>query len=228
MEQSTRKLHLLSPLLRNFRNCFTRITALNDYALQTIEASKAPPSLVALVLPFSLSNANPTKEVVMETFLMSMDNIATHMARLRKEAGISKGYLLRLGEHLRVLHEITHRDNMELTAAQDQVLAELWTRLARRNKSKLRKMNFNLDLLKNVEKYRTKALKHIHVTLQVLRTLDSDMEELRTRVTALDTVGDGIPVEVHIKSIRAGVERLREVQMKARLRQRESVAGILE
>jgi hypothetical protein len=117
---------------------------------------------------------------------------------------------------------------MELTAAQEQVLAELWTRLARQNKSKLRKMNSNLDLLKNVEKYRKKALKRVHVTLQVLRTLEADMEELRTRVTALDTVGDRIPVEVHIKSIRAGVERLREVQMKARLRQRESVAGILE
>jgi hypothetical protein len=94
---------------------------------------------MARFLPFSLSNTNPTKEAVTETFLMSMDNIVTHMARLRTEAGISKGYLLRLEEHLRVLHEITHRDNTELTTAHEQVLAELWTQLARQNKSKHKK-----------------------------------------------------------------------------------------
>jgi len=200
---------------------------LNDYALQTIEASKTPTSLMARVLPFSLSNANPTEEAVIEAFLMSMDNIATHMVRLRDEAEISMGHLMRLEEHLMVLHEITHRDNKQLTAAQEDVLAELWTWLGG-NKSKLRKMNSNLDLLKNVEKYRRKALAHIVVTLQVLHALDADMEELRTRVAAPEIAGDRIPIEVHIKSIKVGVERLKEGQMKASLREEENISRILE
>ena len=200
---------------------------MNNYALQTIEDSKAPPSLAARVLPFSLSNTNPTKEAVIETFLMSMDNIASHMVRLRDEAEISMGHLLRLEEHLMVLHEITHRDNKELTAAQEDVLAELWTWLGG-NKSKLRKMNLNVDLLRNVEKYRRKALAHIVVTLQALHTLDADMEELRTRVAAPDIIGDKIPIEVHVRSIKAGVERLKEGQMRATLRQGEGIANILE
>ena len=164
---------------------------------------------------------------MIETFLMSMDNIASHMVRLRDEAEISMGHLLRLEEHLMVLHEITHRDNKELTAAQEDVLAELWTWLGG-NKSKLRKMNLNVDLLRNVEKYRRKALAHIVVTLQALHTLDADMEELRTRVAAPDIIGDKIPIEVHVRSIKAGVERLKEGQMRATLRQGEGIANILE
>jgi len=200
---------------------------MNDYALQTIEASKTPTSLMTRVLPFSLSNTNPTEEAVIEAFLMSMDNTATHMVRLRDEAEVSMGHLMRLEEHLMVLHEITHRDNKQLTAAQEDVLAELWTRLGG-NKSRLREMNSNLDLLKNVEKYRRKALAHIVVTLQALHALDADMEELRARVAAPEIAGDGIPIEVHIKSIKAGVERLKEGQMKASLREGESIARILE
>jgi len=178
-------------------------------------------------LPFSPPNINPTNEAVIEAFLMSMENIDTHMARLRDEADISMGHLMRLEEHLMVLHEITHRDNKELTAAQEDVLAELWTWLGG-NKSKLRKMSSNLGLLRNVEKYRRRALAHVAVTLQVLEALDADMEELRTRVAAPEVVGGRIPIEVHIKSIKMGVERLKEGQMKASLREGERIARLLE
>lgn len=203
------------------------ITSLNDYALQTIETSKIPPPLMSRVLSFALSTTNPAKEAVVETFLMSMDNIATHMVRLREEAESTMDYLLRLEEHLMVLHEITHRNNKDLTAEQEDVLAELWTKLGG-NRRKLRGMDHNLDLLKNVDKYRKKALAHVAATLQTLHTLDADMEELRTRVAAPDIVGDKIPIEVHIKSIKAGVERLKEGQLRATLKQGESVTKILE
>ena len=204
-----------------------RITSLNDHALRTIEASKTPPSLVARIVPFAVSSRNPTKEAVIETFLMSMDNIGTHMARLREEADISMGHLMRLEEHLSVLHEITHRDDKQLTMAQDEVLAELWSSLGG-NRRKLKKMTINLNLLKNVDKYRRKALTHIVVTLETIQALDADMEELRTRVEAPDIVGDKIPIEVHINSIKAGLDRLKEGQMKASLRQGESLNKILE
>ena len=158
---------------------------------------------------------------------MSMDNIASHMVRLREEAETSMSYLLRLEEHLMVLHEITHRNNKDLTMEQEGVLAELWTRLGG-NRRKLRGMNLNLDLLKNVDKYRKKALAHISATLQTLHTLDVDMEELRSRVATPNIVGDKIPIGVHIKSIKAGIERLKEGQLRATLKQGESVTQILE
>ena len=158
---------------------FVRITSLNDYALQTIEASKTPPPLMARVLSFALSTTNPATEAVTETFLMSMDNMASHLVRLREEAETTMGYLLRLEEHLMVLHEMTHRNDRDLTAEKEDVLAELWTWLGG-NRRKLRGMNLNLDLLKNVDKYRKKALAHVAATLQTLQTLDADMEKLRS------------------------------------------------
>jgi hypothetical protein len=201
---------------------------LNDYALQTIEASKAPSgSLIARILPFAaLSTTNPSKEAVLDAFLMSMDNIESHMVRLRDEAEVSMGHLLRLEEHLRVLHEISHRENTDLKAAQEDVLAELWTLLGG-NRKELRKMTVNLNLLKNVDVYRKKALAHVVSTLQTLHTLDADMEELRSRVAAPDIVGDKIPIEVHIRSIKAGVDRLKEGQMRATLKQGENNAKLL-
>jgi hypothetical protein len=195
--------------------------------MQTIEDSKTPPSLAARVFPFAVSTANPTKEAVLETFLMSMDNIGSQVVRLREEAEISMDHLLRLEEHLQVLHEITHRDDKDLTAAREDVLAELWTQLGG-NKCKIRKADLNLNLLKNIDKYRKKALAHVVATLQTLHMLDADMEELRTRVVAPDIVGDKIPIEVHIKSIKAGVERLKKGQLRASLKQGERIAKILE
>ena len=203
-----------------------RITSVNDYALQTIEESKIPTSLAVRVLPFVFSNTNPTKEAVLNTFLTSMDNIANHMARLRDEAEISMDNLLRLEDHLRALHEETHRDNKVLTAAQEDALAELWTWLGG-NKSKL-KMDLNFDLLKNIEKNRKKALAHVVSTLQTLHTLDADMEELRTRVAAPDIIGDKMPVDVHIKSIKTGINILKEGQVRVGLRRGGSMAKVPE
>ena len=209
-------------------NRTTRITSLNDYALKTIENAKPPPpSFVARMLPFALSTVNPTEEAVIETFLMSMDHIAKHMVRLREEAEVSMDHLLRLEEHLIVLHEITHRENKDLTAAQEDILAELWTWLGG-NRDRLRRMDLDLDLLKNVENYRKKAKAHVVSTLQTLQTLDADMEELRTRVAAPEIVGDKIPIEVHVMSIKAGVERLKDGQIRASLSQRDIHDKVLE
>jgi hypothetical protein len=158
---------------------------------------------------------------------MSMDNIASHTARLRDEAETSIGNLLRLEEHLRVIHEETHRDNKDLTVAQEDVLAELWTWLGR-NRNKLRKIDPNLDSLKKIEKNRKKALAHVASTLQTLRALDAGMEELMTRLAAPDIIGDKMPIEVHIRSLKAGIDGLKEGQVRVSLGQGESMAKIPE
>ena len=206
-----------------------RITVLNDHVLRTIEAStKGHPSFLARLVPFASSSTGPTKEVVLETFLTSMEKTSSEMARLRNEAGISMRHLERLQEHLKVLHEIIHSDNADLTAEREEILAELWARLRRGNKRKLQGIDRNLDLLKDVNNYRKKASAHVRATIQALDILDADMENLRTRMAAPDVIGDDIPIDVHVESIKAGVERLRERQLRARLKQDESIVRMLE
>lgn len=206
-----------------------RITASNNHVLQTIEAStKVHPSLLARLLQFTSLSTSPTKKAVLGTFLISMENTAREMARLRSEADLSMRNLERLREHLKVLHEMSHSDNADLTAEREEILGELWAQLRQKNKRKLRGIDRNLDLLKNVDNYRKKASAHVLATIQTLDTLDADMENLRMRMAAPDVVGDDIPINVHIESIKAGVERMKERQLRARLNQDESIAKILE
>lgn len=160
-------------------------------------------------------------------FLLSMDAIENHMFRLREEAEASMGHLVRLEEHLSVLYEMVHQENKELTVAQEDILAELWTWLGG-NKRKLKEVDLNLNLLKNVDTYRQEALARVMVTLQTLHALDADMEELRARVATPDVIGDQIPTEVHVNSIKAGVERLRQGQIRASAMQGASIARVLD
>ena len=176
---------------------------------------------------FSLSTNTPTEEVVIETFHMSMDNIRSHMAHLLVEAEISRGHLMCLEEHLKVLYELVVRNGKDLTKAREEVLASLWTSLGG-NRIELGEMDLNLDLLKNVGKYKEKAMAHIVATLETLHVLGADMEGLRGKVATLKIAGDRIPIEVQIKSIQAGVDRLKEGQMQASLREGEMLKRVLK
>ena len=185
---------------------------MNEHALQTIEASRVPPSFAARVLPFSFSDNNPTKRAVMETFLLSMNNIASQAVRLRQEAEISM-------EHLTTLHGVTRRGNSELETAREDVLAEIWGSWWNKPDvdphDLLKEIKLVRDSLKNVENYRRDTLANVVGTLQTLQTLDADMKELRARVTVPDTIGDKIPIEMHIRSIKVGVDWLKERKSKA-------------
>jgi hypothetical protein len=53
------------------------------------------------------------------------------------------------------------------------------------------------------------------------------MEELRERVAAPELVGEQLPVEVHIRSIRSGLERLQQRRVSAREREDAIVAAVM-
>jgi len=202
------------------------IMTLNDHALQTLEASKAPPSLVDRVL-FSLSNSHPTDEVVLETFLMSMDHVGNELTYLREEADESRIHLVGLQRHLNNIHTIVSLDDKGLKKAKEEVLVTLWTQLGG-NRRELMEMNNSLDVLKNVGKYRERALVHVVATLETLRALKADIVELRRRVGTPKLAGVKLPIDIQIQSIKAGMERLKEGQMRASLTQGERVKRMME
>lgn len=75
--------------------------------------------------------------------------------------------------------------------------------------------------------YRKRARAHVAAAMQTLEAMGEDMEDLRERVTAPEIVGDKIPVEVHMKSIQSGMERLKEQRIKAREREEQLMNRIL-
>lgn len=77
-------------------------------------------------------------------------------------------------------------------------------------------MNFasHHTLLRSITAYRSKALHHVGSSLVQLQQMQTDLEDLRDRVAEPALLADAgkqvqdIPLEVHIESIRKGLERL--------------------
>lgn len=204
---------------------FCSIMAVNDYAIHAIEAAREKsPSGLSLLWPFN--SHSTTQGVVLKTFDEAMSVLSAQTERTILEAELNLGHLARLEQHLLTIQEIVSREDASLTVAQEDLLSDLWTKLGG-NQRERRGFERHLALLKNVGAYRSRALAHVAAALQTLQAMSADMEELRERVAAPEIVGDRIPVEVHMKSIRAGIERLREGRSKAKEREATVLKSIL-
>lgn len=198
---------------------------MNDYALHAIEAAISKPYSLKSLMPWS-SKAN-TNEIVTKTFTDAMNVLSSSMRRLIVEAEVSMTNLDKLEERLSTLHELVSREDASISSAKSELLSELWTKLGG-NRHTLRGYNEHLFLLKYLGSYRKKALVHVVAALQALQAMSEDMEDLRERVAAPELVGERIPVEVHMRSIKGGLERLKEGRIKAKEREEEAVRRVLE
>lgn len=204
------------------------VMAVNDYALHAIEEAQAKaPSRYSLrsLSPWT-SARRSTKQVVAETFGQAMNVLSGNMQRLILEAETSLANLNSLEERLTTLHEMVTREDSSLSTAKEELLAELWTKLGG-NRKTLRGFEQHLILLKDLNGYRKQALVHVVAALQTLQSMSEDMEDLRERVAAPDLVGSQIPVEVHMRSIKNGLERLREGRIRAKHLSEEAMYRVL-
>ena len=204
------------------------VMAVNDYALHAIEEAqtKAPSRYSLRSLSPWTSARRSTKHVVAETFGQAMNVLSGNMQRLILEAETSLANLNSLEERLTTLHEMVTREDSSLSTAKEELLAELWTKLGG-NRKTLRGFEQHLILLKDLNGYRKQALVHVVAALQTLQSMSEDMEDLRERVAAPDLVGSQIPVEVHMRSIRNGLERLREGRIRAKHLSEEAMYRVL-
>jgi hypothetical protein len=192
------------------------ILAINDYALHTIETANAKRSnsVITYVWPFQKS-LNSNSPELLATFSQSLAVLSSSLSRLVVSAQSSLHSLDKLESQLSTIHDILAREDATVTAQHSELLADLWTRLGG-NRAQIRGFEGNLHLLKELGTYRNRALAHVVAALQALETLQADMEELRERVATPEIAGEGIPLEVHVRSIRSGIERLSERRLEAR------------
>lgn len=200
------------------------ITAVNDYAMQTIEAvsNKGSFSLSRIISVFS----SDTEDAILRSFGDAMDTLARETQRTLLEASASVANLERLQEHLLTIHDICQREGVELDEAHAELLSKLWTVLGG-NRRTVRRNELHLALLKEVGRYRKEALTHVVVTRDVLQALAADVEELRASAAAPEIVGDSVPPEVLIRSIGSQVERLKEGRQRANERQQAMMNKML-
>ncbi|KAI1796945.1 hypothetical protein LXA43DRAFT_911221 [Ganoderma leucocontextum] len=216
----------LQKLTARINGAVDNVMAINDYALQTIEGAQAqqPSAVMRVLWPFGAEP--PSRAAALDVFHKSMDVHASEMQRLILEVEVSSANLDALDAHLDMLHEICTRESLDMSAARDALLSDLWTILGG-NRDHVRTFNTNLELLRELGEYRKRAAAHVAAAMQTLQAMGEDMEDLRERVAAPELVGDRVPVEVHMKSIRAGIERLKEQRVKAKEREEMLMNRIL-
>jgi len=202
--------------------------AMNDYALQSIESARAnEPSRWSLRALAIWKPARPsTKAVITKTFEEAMGVLSTNMETLILQAQHNLHNLNALEEKLATLHEAVSREDYSITSAKSELLEVLWTRVGG-NRKELRNFDHHLNLLKGLSVYRRQALGHVVAALKTLQAMSNDMEDMRERVAAPELVGSNVPVEVHMKSIRTGLERLREGRTRAKRLEEEAIKRVL-
>lgn len=164
--------------------------------------------------------------IVTKTFNDAMSVLSTQLERVILEAQVSLTNLDRLEQRLVTLHELVQHENSHISAERSELLAEMWSMLGG-NRRKVCNLEGHLALLRDIGQYRTRALAHVAAALQTLQSMSDDMEDLRERVAAPEVVGEQIPVEVHMNSIRAGLDRLSEKRYQVRKREEIAIKQVL-
>ncbi|KZT29732.1 hypothetical protein NEOLEDRAFT_1106279 [Neolentinus lepideus HHB14362 ss-1] len=215
----------LQKLSAKINGAVDSVMAVNDYALRAIEAAGTKPenALVRSLWPFSAPQSN---EVITSTFTQAMDVLSSSLGRVILEAQVQLSNLDRLEQHLTTLQEAISREDSSLSSVHAELLSALWTKLGG-NRRRIRGVDQHLRLLKNVGGYRKRALAHVVGALQTLEAMNADMEELRERVAAPQLLGEKVSAEVHMRSINAGLERLKDIRIKAREKEEEAIKRVL-
>jgi hypothetical protein len=141
--------------------------------------------------------------------------MSIHLKRLIVEHEANYANLDRLEEKLSTLRDIVARENKTVAEGREELLASIWTTLGA-NRKDLRNFDWNLKMLHDLTTYRKRALAHIVAALHILKIVTQDLEEMRERVAAPNLAGSQIKPEVHMDSIKNGLERLREGRSRAR------------
>ncbi|KAF6743778.1 hypothetical protein DFP72DRAFT_827157 [Ephemerocybe angulata] len=189
------------------------IMAMNDYAYTRIEETRAQSTGKLSVVLWKSQGAIDT--VVMDTFKDAMDVLSNHLERLLLETEVIYESLDRLDERLHTLRDIVGREDERATAGKEELLSYLWTKLGG-NRKDLKNFDRNLKILRDLALHRRKASAHVVATIHTLRGVSEDLEDMRERVAAPNLAGSKIAPEVHMKSIRNGLERLQDRRFRAR------------
>ncbi|KAJ3540656.1 hypothetical protein NMY22_g4210 [Coprinellus aureogranulatus] len=204
----------LARLDAKMNGALDNVMAMNEYTLQAIEVARARSggSLAEALLPWS--SRKSAEVVVKETFFNAMNVLSENLERIILEVEINSQNLDNLEENLNTVQSIAAREDAALAADRDELLSRLWTRLGG-NRKDLKNYNRNLNLLLDLRTYRKAAQARLGATMHLLQGLGQEMEDMRERVAAPNLIGSKVTPEVHMMSIRGGLERLMEGRMRA-------------
>ncbi|KAK0278741.1 hypothetical protein LTR35_009005 [Friedmanniomyces endolithicus] len=131
-----------------------------------------------------------------------------------------------LDGRLDIIASIATRDGIKIDDNKEELFAYLWTKLGG-NRNTVAKLAQQSELLKEVGAYRRLAWAHVTTTIVRLQAIRDTLEDLRERVALPEVVGEKVPLEVHIESIRLGIERLEQQREAGRRVEAEGYARVM-
>lgn len=173
--------------------------------------------------PVSLS-----RDMLLDQYLRHTGAVEEQIVTLISEAQALLGILDNLDGRLEVIADISMRDGLKAQDNKDELFAYLWTKLGG-NRSSVKKLENQLQLLRDVGNYKRIAWAHVTTTIVKLQAIRDNLEDLRERVALPETLGtDQVPLEVHIDAINLGIERLEEQRDVNRKLEAENYQRVLE
>ena len=173
--------------------------------------------------PVSLS-----RDILLDQYLRHTAAVEEQIVSLISEAQALLGILENLDGRLDVIAGITTRDGLKAEENRDELFAYLWTKLGG-NRSSVKKIDQQIQLLRDVGSYRRIAWAHVTNTIVKLQAIRDNLEDLRERVAMPETIGaDKVPLEVHIDAINLGIQRLEEQRDTSRKLEADTYQRVLK
>jgi hypothetical protein len=164
-----------------------------------------------------------SQNVLLDQYLRHTSAVEEQILTLINEAHVLLGVLENLDGRLDIIASIATRDGVRVENGREQLLSHLWTKLGG-SRGSVAKLDKQLSLLNNVSQYRRMAWAHVNGAVIKLMAIRDNLEDLRERVAMPETVGDVVPLEVHIENINLGIERLEQQRESGRKVMQEQIA----
>jgi hypothetical protein len=164
-----------------------------------------------------------SQNVLLDQYLRHTSAVEEQILSLINEAHVLLEVLDNLDGRLDLIASIATRDGVKVENGREQLLSQLWTKLGG-SRSSVAKLDKQLSLLNNVSQYRRMAWAHVNGAMIKLMAIRDNLEDLRERVAMPETLGEVVPLEVHIENINLGIERLEQQRESGRKVMQERIA----
>ena len=212
------------------------ILSTNRWTLSVIDGISSTESSRGRVSTFFWENLNIfapfqpislSRDILLDQYLRHTGAVEEQILSLISEAQALLSILENLDGRLDVIAGIATRDGLKAEENRDELFAYLWTKLGG-NRSSVKKINQQIQLLKDVGAYRRIAWAHVTSTIVKLQAIRDNLEDLRERVAMPETLGtEKVPLEVHIDAINLGIQRLEEQRDTSRRLEAETYQRVL-
>lgn len=226
--------HDLSRFNSRIGRAVDHILSTNRWTLQVIDGVAAQDAARGTLSKWVSTNLNVfapfqpialTRNALLDQYLRHTGAVEEQILSLITEAQALLSILDNLDGRLDIIASIATRDGIKVEDGKDELLSLLWTKLGGHRNS-VAKLDKQLSLLNDVGSYRRMAWAHVNGAVIKLMAIRDSLEDLRERVAMPETVGDVVPLEVHIQNINLGIERLEEQRDAGRRLEAERLASI--